>query len=599
MVRWLLLFVAWPAEGGSYNDYIDRIEKRTSDAIALHRSGETAKALRTLNEVRDSFHSAVKLDSKKPDAYVTFAQSMLSCNQLEDAVHAWEGAVQRIDRKKEPHLFDWAAGRLRWTRYGLVSMQRDEVYAGGQGDLQASLKLIEKQLEIYPGFPNMHHDLATTRVMVSELKQDSNITAQAVESFRQAQETAFEAWKAGLLERKRSKNCDHGSLVYDWTQIPADAGFGVSVDYLGKKAPADSEGYVATFKDVALSGDDGIIVDEQNCRIFLASAGLAVNLAANLQLLEVWGDPATPYSSGPRWKWYDYSQGRAPEHGSWEKPVKVSKVASVVHFAATSHFHVLTEVLGRLWLLVSHGVLADPEMHLVLPKPFGFLAAGLKLLTQGLDLPSKRMIHWTSGPNDVRLRAETLVFANWKPAVKFGDDGGHCPTPGPLLRGLHSALQPLAAAAKPAPPALIFIKRKKGDMRSSLQDESWFTGQLKQLATPTLQFQVFDGSAKPKRTAQLFARARIVVGAHGGALSNILFCPEDVEIFELGFRTPFAGHYRYLSKMLNLRMTLLPLVPDSRGIGSQDIAFANLEEALEVIRAAATGPGEAKPHFEL
>ena len=28
------------------------------------------------------------------------------------------------------------------------------------------------------------------------------------------------------------------------------------------------------------------------------------------------------------------------------------------------------QVLGRLWLLVSHGVLEDPEMHLVLPKPF-------------------------------------------------------------------------------------------------------------------------------------------------------------------------------------------------------------------------------------
>ncbi|CAE7745388.1 unnamed protein product [Symbiodinium sp. CCMP2592] len=100
MVRWLLLFVAWPAEGGSYNDYIDRIEKRTSDAIALHRSGETAKALRTLNEVRDSFHSAVKLDSKKPDAYVTFAQSMLSCNQLEVPM-AMQLEVKQEKRKRE------------------------------------------------------------------------------------------------------------------------------------------------------------------------------------------------------------------------------------------------------------------------------------------------------------------------------------------------------------------------------------------------------------------------------------------------------------------------------------------------------------------
>ncbi|CAE7584997.1 unnamed protein product, partial [Symbiodinium natans] len=347
----------------------------TSDAIALHRSGQIAKALETLSEVRESFRSAVQLDSKKPDAYVTFAQSMLTCNQLEESISAWEGALQRIDKETEPDLAAWAAGRLRWAKYGMVSMERDQVYAGGQGDLQASLKLIEKQLDIYPGFPSMHHDLATTRVMVSELRKESNITTQAVASFKEAHERAFEAWKAGLIERKRTKTCDQGALVYDWIEATASSGMDISVDFVqhtGSSEPQGSAaGYVATFKNVGLAGDDGLIVDEKNCRIYLASAGLAVNLAANLQLLEIWGDPATPYSSGARWKWYDYSQGRAPNHGAWETPAKVSKVASLVQFAATSHFHVLTEVLGRLWLLVRHGALEDPEMHLALPKPFG------------------------------------------------------------------------------------------------------------------------------------------------------------------------------------------------------------------------------------
>ena len=46
-----------------------------------------------------------------------------------------------------------------------------QVYAGGQGDLRLSLDLIGQQLEIYPAFPSMHHDLATARVMVSELEE--------------------------------------------------------------------------------------------------------------------------------------------------------------------------------------------------------------------------------------------------------------------------------------------------------------------------------------------------------------------------------------------------------------------------------------------
>ncbi|CAE7585016.1 unnamed protein product [Symbiodinium natans] len=143
---------------------------------------------------------------------------------------------------------------------------------------------------------------------------------------------------------------------------------------------------------------------------------------------------------------------------------------------------------------------------------------------------------------------------------------------------------------------LVFIKRKKGDMRSLLRNESGFAGQLKHLTGPKLRYEVFDGSAKPKGTAQLFASARVVVGAHGGALANIIFCPEDAAIFELGFQSPFAGHYRFLAKMFNLRMTLLPLVPDSRGIASQEIALESMEAALEAVRAAVA---EFMSHTEL
>ena len=38
----------------------------------------------------------------------------------------------------------------------------------------------------------------------------------------------------------------------------------------------------------------------------------------------------------------------------------------------------------------------------------------------------------------------------------------------------------------------------------------------------------FRGELKLKATARLFARAAVVVGVHGGALANIIFCKEDV-----------------------------------------------------------------------
>lgn len=96
----------------------------------------------------------------------------------------------------------------------------------------------------------------------------------------------------------------------------------VSLQPLGEAIASDS-GYVATFQQVGLSGNDGIIVDEERCQIFLASAGLVVNLAQNLQLLEIWGDPPTPKPNGPRFKWFDLGEG--PNHGAWESPMHVKQ----------------------------------------------------------------------------------------------------------------------------------------------------------------------------------------------------------------------------------------------------------------------------------
>ena len=94
------------------------------------------------------------------------------------------------------------------------------------------------------------------------------------------------------------------------------------------------------------------------------------------------------------------------------------QAASLIQFAGTSHFHVLTEVFGRLLLLRDARVLQDPATRLVIPKPSGFLAAGLKMLTAGLGIAEDRMIHWTRGPSDVLLRAEKLYFADWQAGVQ-------------------------------------------------------------------------------------------------------------------------------------------------------------------------------------
>ena len=60
--------------------------------------------------------------------------------------------------------------------------------------------------------------------------------------------------------------------------------------------------------------------------------------------------------------------------------------------------------------------------------------------------------------------------------MALGQDGGHCPTPPLLLQSVRDALK---AAAKPGRRALVFIKRKRGDMRGTLQGESELEQELR------------------------------------------------------------------------------------------------------------------------
>ena len=46
-------------------------------------------------------------------------------------------------------------------------------------------------------------------------------------------------------------------------------------------------------------------------------------------------------------------------------------------------------------------------------------------------------------------------------------------------------------------------------------------------------FKFFQKPTSLKETMNLFENTRILLGAHGGALYNILFCPQDTEIIEI------------------------------------------------------------------
>ena len=82
----------------------------------------------------------------------------------------------------------------------------------------------------------------------------------------------------------------------------------------------------------------------------------------------------------------------------------------------------------------------------------------------------------------------------------------------------------------------------------------------------------------------LFASAAVVVGVHGGALSNILFCRPGAMLLELSVRSSVARHYEHAAVALGLRYASVPLAADQRGVAAANVSLP--EGGLAAVDAA-------------
>merc|ERR1712032_1251423 len=71
-----------------------------------------------------------------------------------------------------------------------------------------------------------------------------------------------------------------------------------------------------------------------------------------------------------------------------------------------------------------------------------------------------------------------------------------------------------------------------------------------------------------KHTIHMWNRATVVVGVHGGALANMIFCKPETSIIEIGFRNPLSRHYAHTAAALDLRYSLFLVEQEERSVGS-------------------------------
>eukprot|EP01079_Euglenida_sp_SAG-EU17-18_P000140 gene140-2356_t len=221
---------------------------------------------------------------------------------------------------------------------------------------------------------------------------------------------------------------------------------------------------------------------------------------------------------------------------------------------------------------------ANPSVELVVPRDVsnnGFIGEYLSLLA-----PGARVYEYdtaTTEPTGERLRIKhRTTFADWPPVVLDAPAFWEAPvslhtvSPPSALRSLRKRLNDvlgLPARLSQQPP-LVWASRGSGNLRKFTK-ESEFLEHLK-AALPDWSVKVFNGDASAVADAAvMFAAADAVVGVHGGALVNLIFCQPGTQVFELGFpKVPQAWDYLYLSMALGLHHSLIPVDSDGSGMGA-------------------------------
>ena len=391
---------------------------------------------------------------------------------------------------------------------------------------------------------------------------------------------------------------------------------------------AEEGWFVARFRNVALEGDDGLVSKAPRkgkaraCRLYLPSAGNYADLRKNVQMKAVWQLPpglGVPEQHAP---WDDFNKGSYPNHGARltrlnpgagmrpmygparGPPPALAAAASVVSYACASYYHFVMEGLGRLLMLRPH-LEARPELRLVVPEDRSraqFITQFLALLGAPFDDAARRVAYDAEGgPNDARLRVKELLVADWPRVRQLGHrdvppDAMHAVMPRSGLRMVRDFFRARVADADgagedAARPLVLWASREGAEMRQ-LDGAAALRGALAaalEARVPNAELRVFEGGrTKVADAVALFARAAAVVGVHGGALANVVFCAPSTAVVEIAPRSVQSWHYAHAAAALDLRYTRVHLEPDERGIAAQAVALSAANRA-RVVDAVVAG----------
>lgn len=597
----VLLVVVDVNSSSPYDDLCDGIVDHARRASRLHNVGDEDASRREREAARADFEEAVRLDSSRPQAYLNMANFLYNTQQLNESLVYWEIAREKLPPDVDPDVVAYVERRSKRTLFGVYSIARDRVYDSGQGNLTGAMHWIEKQLEVYEEHPEILFDAGIVSVM-------RNASDRVVAQYLTASHNA--AMKGWLAEKRSSGyRCDErkSSIVYNWRH----AASGVRIE-----GDAQSQQYVAVFKNVVLYGQDGLLSRTHKksgtCKLYLPSAGIYHNLPLNLPLRAGWLMP--PEAPENVWPPHDYTKGRVPNSarrvGATAPTLPLA--ASIVGYMTTSYYHFVTESLGRLLVLLPY-LRSYPNMRLIIPatsrRPNSFAVQYLRLLLPTFfddDINSSRLIWYDAAsmaPIDVRVRVKQLYYANWdtvrlRTSIQEEENDedehvrtitSHCLVPGHLLREIRTSL--LAAAgfdkiSQHTRNRVVLCLRSTETMRKlHIRESRSFVEALRVNVDTfdTYELHIFEGGLSVTSQIELFSHAAVVIGIHGGALTNIVFCASGTLVVEIGFETLQSNHYEHVAQSLGLIYAHHNVDDNGLSLGAEFVSIRNQKAVVATV----------------
>jgi len=195
---------------------------------------------------------------------------------------------------------------------------------------------------------------------------------------------------------------------------------------------------------------------------------------------------------------------------------RADSVALIGRQRAHAYWHWWADVIPRIWLLETYGGPEAQGLPLALPRPASFQQDTIDLLGYGERvLPLRRGVH----------RFAKVVFTP-------GMTTTHTSYPSALMAPFAAWVREriLGSPAPAGEPTRIFVGRRDvARPKRKVVNEDEVRAHLAGRG-----FTCIDGSELSIREqAELFSRADVVVGPHGGGLTNLLFCRPGTQVVEL------------------------------------------------------------------